>query len=137
MSLEPLLAARPPIPFHAMLAILAFFIGGLQLALPKGTSVHRFMGRAWVLSMGLVAMSGLLIPTAFPNLAIGPFGPIHALCILTLLGLVRLVQSAQSDEIAAHKRMAGILYFMALVVTGLATFAPGRVMLEVVTGSSL
>ena len=42
--MDLLLSQKFPIPIHAMVAIVAIIIGGLQLFLKKGTSLHKFMG---------------------------------------------------------------------------------------------
>ena len=52
-----------PIPSHTVLALLAVLIGGIQLALAKGTSAHRWLGWVWVSVMAYVAISSFFIST--------------------------------------------------------------------------
>jgi uncharacterized membrane protein len=41
---------------------------------------------------------------------------------------------ARAGKIRAHRRAMILLFWLALVLTGLFTFAPGRIMHQVVTG---
>ena len=56
-----LLSQTFPIPLHAMVAMAAIIIGGLQLSLKKGTSLHKFMGRVWVGLMLIVSFTSFFI----------------------------------------------------------------------------
>ncbi|MBT6121973.1 MAG: hypothetical protein HOH48_01255, partial [Candidatus Puniceispirillum sp.] len=60
-SLSPLLSAPMPIAPHALVAFAALFIGGVQLASPKGTKRHRWLGYVWCAMMFFVAASGFFI----------------------------------------------------------------------------
>ena len=46
--MDLLATAATPIPSHTVLALLAVLMGGIQLALAKGTSAHRWLGWVWV-----------------------------------------------------------------------------------------
>ncbi|MFK7792563.1 MAG: DUF2306 domain-containing protein [Devosiaceae bacterium] len=131
MSFDPLFAAGPLITVHAFAAILAFLLGGIQLAAPKGTFPHRTMGYVWVLLMAIVAGTALFIYTIR---MIGPFSPIHLLAIYTLYSLVSAVRSARKSDIKAHKSAMLTTYIGALIVAGVFTFWPGRIMHQVVFG---
>ncbi len=50
------LEARP-IPSHALMALLAVVIGGVQLMSAKGTSQHKVLGYIWVSLMMYVSIS--------------------------------------------------------------------------------
>jgi len=49
-----LLAELTPIPSYAMIALVAIVLGGIQLLMPKGTTLHRSLGYVWVLMMHTV-----------------------------------------------------------------------------------
>ena len=34
-----------PIPFHAILAMIAIILGGIQLSMKKGGAIHKLLGR--------------------------------------------------------------------------------------------
>ena len=131
MSLAPLLDAAPAIPLHAFAAMAAFALGLVQFAAPKGTLPHRTIGWIWVLLMLSVAVSSLWIHTIR---LVGPFSPIHLLSILTLIVLPIGVWRAHCHRVADHKRIMTMLFGGALVIAGLFTFVPGRIMHAVVFG---
>ena len=114
-----------PIPSHALAAMAAVIIGGAQLASAKGTPQHRALGWIWVGLMGYVAGSSFFIS----ELRLwGAFSPIHLLSIWTLLSLVMSVYYARQGNILQHKIWMVLLYVLALLVTGVFTLWPGRVM---------
>jgi len=125
MTLAPLLDAAPIIRFHALLALAAIGLGAVQFLAPKGTLPHRTIGWAWALLMLLVAGTSLFIQTIRTW---GPWSPIHILSLF-MLGVVPLA------VLRARAQSAMIWIFtLALVVAGLFTLAPGRIMNKVVFG---
>ena len=58
----------------------------------------------------------------------GALSPIHLLSIWTLLSLVIAVYLARYVNIRQHKIWMVLLYILALLVTGVFTLWPGRVM---------
>ena len=132
MSLSPLLDASPVIQLHAFAAMTAFALGIFQLAAPKGTFRHRTTGWIWVGLMLVVAISAFWIH----ELRVwGPWSPIHLLAIFTLIMLPLGVWRARKHNVTAHKwTMIGI-FLGALVIAGLFTFVPGRIMFAVMFGN--
>src|SRR5882757_10160118 len=122
MSLAPLLNAGAAIPLHAMAA---FVLGAVQLAAPKGTLPHRTLGWIWVGLMATVAASSFWIHQIR---LFGPWSPIHLLSIFTLIVLPLGVWRAHHHEVAAHRRIMIFIFAGALVIAGLFTFVPGRIM---------
>jgi uncharacterized membrane protein len=131
MSLAPLLDAAPAIPFHAFAAMSAFVLGLVQFAAPKGTLPHRTLGWIWVLLMATVALSSFWIHQIR---LIGPWSPIHLLSIFTLLVLPLAVWRAHQHRVTDHRRAMIAIFSGALVVAGLFTLLPGRIMHTVVFG---
>ena len=127
-----LFSAAMPIPSHTGLALLAVLIGGAQLALTKGTSAHRLLGWLWVTLMTYVAVSSFFISTIQTWRG---FSLIHLLSAWTLLALAIAVHHARVVNIRQHQRWMVQLYVLALLVTGLFTLWPGRLMHEAVLGS--
>ena len=132
MSFAPLLHAGPLIATHAAAAFAALAIGGLQFASPKGTWGHRWLGWIWVLLLGFVAIGSFAIHTIR---LWGPFSPIHILSIVTLVSLAMAIVFARAGKIEAHRQTMAWVYALALVVTGLFTLWPGRIMHQVLFGS--
>jgi uncharacterized membrane protein len=131
MSLAPLLNAAPAIPVHAFAAMAAFVLGVVQLAAPKGTLPHRTLGWIWVGPMLSVAVSSFWIHKIR---LIGPWSPIHLLSIFTLVMLPLGVWKAHRHEVTNHRRIMILVFAGALVIAGLFTLLPGRIMHTVVFG---
>jgi uncharacterized membrane protein len=131
MSLAPLLNAAPAIPLHAFAAMAAFALGIVQFAAPKGTLPHRSIGWIWVLLMASVAISSFWIHQIR---LFGPWSPIHLLSIFTLSMLPFGVWMAHRHRVIDHRRIMISIFTGALVIAGLFTLLPGRVMHAVVFG---
>ncbi len=132
MSLAPLLDATPAIPLHAFAAMTAFALGLVQFVAPKGTLPHRAIGWIWVGLMTVVAASSFWIHQIR---LVGPFSPIHLLSLFTLVVLPLAVWRAHAHRVADHRRMMILLFAGALVVAGLFTLVPGRIMHRVIFGT--
>ena len=131
MSLAPLLNAGPVIQIHAFAAMAAFALGIVQLAAPKGTLPHRTIGWIWVALMVLVSVTAFWIH----ELRLwGPWSPIHLLAIFTLVTLPLGVLYAKRHRVANHRKVMIAIFTGALVIAGLFTFVPGRIMYAVVFG---
>ena len=131
MNLAPLLAAPVVIQIHAFAALGAFALGALQLAAPKGTIPHRTIGWIWAGLMLAVVVSSFFIHTIR---LWGPFSPIHLLSIFTLVMLPLAVLRARRHQVEWHRRAMTSMFVGALVIAGVFTFLPGRIMYAVVFG---
>jgi uncharacterized membrane protein len=131
MNLAPLLAAPAVIQIHAFAALGAFALGALQLVAPKGTIPHRTIGWIWAGMMLAVVVSSFFIHTIRMW---GPFSPIHLLSIFTLAMLPLAVWRARQHDVRKHRRAMLGLFVGALVIAGVFTFLPGRIMHAVVFG---
>ena len=132
MSLAPLLNASPVIQIHAFAAMSAFVLGLVQFAAPKGTLPHRTIGWIWVALMAAIAISSFWIHSIR---MIGPFSPIHALSIFTLIMLPLAVMHAHKHRVMPHRKAMISIFVGALVIAGAFTFLPGRVMHAVALGN--
>ena len=131
MTLAPLLDAAQPIPVHALAAMGAFVLGIVQFVAPKGTLPHRTVGWIWVALMAVVAISSFWIQEIR---LWGPWSPIHLLSIFTPIMLVLAVWYARRHNVRGHKITMISIFCGALVIAGIFTFAPGRIMHAVVCG---
>ena len=110
----------PVILAHTLLAVTAVVLGALLLRGRKGHRGHRVGGWLWVMSMAGVA--GLSFAIRRP----AGFSWIHGLSVFTLVTLVTGVGFARAHQVQAHRRNMISLYLGALVITGLFTLLPGR-----------
>jgi uncharacterized membrane protein len=131
MDLAPLLNAAPAIPLHAFAAMAAFVLGAVQLTAPKGTLPHRTLGWIWVVLMAIVAASSFWIHQIR---LVGPWSPIHLLSVFALTMLPLAVSKARRHNVNAHRRIMIALFSGALVIAGLFTLLPGRIMHAVMFG---
>jgi uncharacterized membrane protein len=132
MTLQPLLDADPAIQVHAFAAMAAFVLGAVQLAAPKGTLPHRSIGWIWVALMAVVSVSAFWIH----ELRLwGPWSPIHLLALFTLAMLPLAVLHARRHRVIRHRNAMLALFAGALIIAGIFTFLPGRIMHAVALGN--
>ena len=122
--LDPLLAEGWVTQLHVVSAIWTFLIGLVIMLLPKGVGFHKALGWSWVIGMALTAGSSFLMTGIFEN----SYSPIHALSAYTLLGLPFAVAAARRHNIKAHREHMTSMFVGAMVIAGLFTFLPGRLM---------
>jgi uncharacterized membrane protein len=127
------MSASLAVRLHAFPALLAVVLGAIQLYRPKGTPSHRVMGWTWVILMTMVSASSFFIHTIC---TLGPFSVIHLLSILTLVTLPFAVHNARRHNIPKHARGMKLLFLGALVIAGVFTLMPGRIMHDVVFGTN-
>lgn len=126
MSLAPLLLnASLPIQLHAFAAMSAFALGLLQFAAPKGTLPHRTVGFIWLALMLTVALSSFWIHEIH---LWGPWSPIHLISIYVLIMIPVAIYFARRHNVRGHARTVVGMFLGGLVIAGLFTFVPGRIM---------
>ncbi|MBX5189878.1 DUF2306 domain-containing protein [Rhizobium sp. NZLR3b] len=129
MTLEPLLDAPLAVLIHVGAVTPAALLGAYILLRPKGTALHRLLGRIWMVLMMVTAISSFFIHQL--DLFYG-FSPIHLLSIATLFGAWNAIAAARRGDIRLHKRIVAGLYFGGIVLAGLFTLVPGRIMHAVI-----
>ena len=118
----------PVIVTHAVMAGLALVVGGAVLARRKGTPSHRLLGWVWVVLMASVASLSFAI-------RFDGFSWIHGLSVYTLLSLVFGVAHARRRQVQAHRITMISIFVGALVITGLFTLLPQRLIGQMVWGA--
>ena len=101
MTLDPLPSAQQPTPLHAIAALVAMVLGGLQLWGHKGTRNYRMLGYIWVGLKAIVAFSGFFIHVLK---LVGPFSPIHLLSAHSLASLWYAIRAARRGAICDSGR---------------------------------
>ena len=120
-----------PIPLHAIMAMIAIILGGIQLSMKKGGPIHKLLGRIWVGLMLIVAITSFFIHEIK---LWGAYSPIHLLSLLTIFTLGLAIYYVRIGNIIRHKQTMIALYFFALIVAGFFTLMPGRVMHQILIG---
>ena len=126
-----LFAQAQPIPLHAVAAMAAIILGGVQFYMKKGGILHKLIGRTWIGLMVVVSVSSFFIHKIE---LWGAYSPIHLLSVWTIFSLGLAIYYVRVGNIKRHKQLMIALYGFALVLTGLFTLMPGRVMHQIVFG---
>jgi uncharacterized membrane protein len=116
--------------FHAISASVAVALGIFIFLNKKGTSKHILSGRIWVFLLAIVSISAIYIQQINP----GQYSPIHLLIPFTLVSLIYSIwnirqfkKTKQTKYIRNHKYSMIGVYIGALVIAGLFTLMPGRI----------
>lgn len=118
------------ITIHLIAALPALVLGAIVLARPKGTAIHRALGRVWAGLMMVVAISSFWIRGIDGG---GGYSVIHLLSVLTIFGIGFAVYSIRRGKPRAHRGwMIGT--YCGLVGAGLGTLAPGRLISDFLFG---
>ena len=120
-----------PIPLHAIMAMFAIILGGIQLSMKKGGTIHKLLGRIWLALMLIVAISSFFIHEIK---LWGAYSPIHLLSLWTIFILGIGIYYARVGNVKRHKQTMITLYFFSLIVAGFFTLMPGRVMHQILIG---
>ena len=124
-----LFAQAQPIPLHAVAAMAAIILGGVQFYMKKGGILHKLIGRTWIGLMIVVSVSSFFIHKIE---LWGAYSPIHLLSVWTIFSLGLAIYYVRVGNIKRHKQVMIALYGLALLLTGLFTLMPGRVMHQIV-----
>lgn len=124
VDLTPLLQSPLVLQAHVVGAALAFVIGCILLAGVKGRAMHRTLGYVWVAAMVVTALSSFFLQSINP----GSFSLIHALSAWTMIVLPMGLAAARRKNIAKHRKEMTGIFVGGLLVAGLFSFLPGRLM---------
>ena len=131
MNLPALFSSDPAIQFHTLAAAGALVLGAVQFSTRAGAAFHRRLGYLWVSLMLCVTLSSFLISA---NPVFGRYSWIHGLSVFTTIMLIVGVVAARRGMRKAHRAIMINVFWFALVVTGIFTLLPGRLMHRVVLG---
>lgn len=115
---------RLEVLLHLASALTALVIGTVILLRPKGRGLHKALGWTWVAAMATTAVSSLFIHS-FTG---GRFGFIHLLSGWTIIALPMALAAIRRRDVAGHRRAMTSLFTGGLLIAGLLTFIPGRLM---------
>lgn len=116
-----------PIIIHLATVIPAVPLGAYVLWRPKGGGMHKLLGKIWGMLMIVTAITSFWIGE--PGAGIGGTGLsfIHIFSILVLVSVPLGIRSIRKGDIAGHqKAMQGM--YIGLIIAGLFSFIPGRIL---------
>ena len=113
---------------HLATVFPAFLIGTFLLLKKKGTSVHRLLGKIYMLLMLVTATITLFMPAAVGPQFLGHFGFIHALSLLVLINVPNAYLAARRREIKRHRNHMVGLYIGGILIAGSFALLPGRLL---------
>lgn len=112
--------------FHLATVVPCFVIGTLLLIIKKGTSIHAFLGRIYMILMMVTACVTLFMPAEVGPRILNHFGWIHSFSFLTIYTVPTAYWAIKKGNVKTHKRKMILLYFGAIIIAGGFTFTPGR-----------
>jgi uncharacterized membrane protein len=115
--------AKLPVMIHVAAVLPTIPLGGWLLLAKKGTTLHRQLGKVWLVLMLITATSAIFIQTS------GGFSWIHLFVPMTFHAAWKVMSTARAGDIRAHKNHLVRTYLLALMIPGIAAFLiPGRLM---------
>lgn len=106
---------------HIVTAVPAMLLGGAILWRPKGTFIHKLLGRIWVALMLVTAVGSFGIKSS------GQFSWIHILSTVTIVSIVAGLIAIRRGRRRTHQRcMQGA--YTGLIIAFVFTLLPGRIL---------
>ncbi len=124
-------AVPPLIWLHLATMALALALTPVMLLRRKATRSHRALGYVWTAAMVTTAAVSLAFKTGAPaghGVFTGDVSPIHALSLVVLVMVPRLVLAARRHDVAAHRRGVRGIVIGAILIAGFFTFPFDRLL---------
>lgn len=114
----------PMVALHLASVVPAIPLGMVVLLSRKGDARHRLRGGVWMALMLVAAASSFGIRHNNE----GALSWIHIFSFYVLTAIPLAIWSARTRRVALHARLLKGMFLGALIIAGLATFVPGRIM---------
>ena len=124
----------PIMSAHLFTVLPAALLGAYLMLRPKGTPVHRLLGKVYMVLMLTTATLSLLIPATVGPQLVGHLGLIHILSFVVLFSVPRAYFAARNHDLARHKMAMVGVYFGGILIAGAFTLAPGRYLNQLLLG---
>jgi uncharacterized membrane protein len=111
---------------HLATVLPCFLIGTILLIIKKGTKIHIYSGRVYMILMLLTATVTLFMPAQVGPRFLDHFGLLHGFSLLTIYSVPTAYLAIKAGNVKVHKRKMILLYFGAIILAGGFTFYPGR-----------
>jgi len=138
MNLAPLAHMPLQIQVHLATILPAFVLGTWMMFVSrKGSSTHRTIGKIYLLLMSITAIAATFIrePSSM-GIDLGPLriGPIHIFVPVTAFSVYTALTSIRRGNIKSHQGAMTGLYFGGLILAGVLSFLPNRLMYRMFFG---
>jgi len=118
-------AKVPPLVYaHLATIMLALALTPYMLLRPRGTPLHRLLGKVWVTAMVATAAISLFVRYSNP----GHFSFIHILSVFVLVMAPRVWLTARRHNVPGHRSTVRGLVTGALIVAGYFTLLETRLL---------
>lgn len=111
---------------HLATVLPCFLIGTILLLIKKGTKIHIYSGRVYMILMLITATVTLFMPAQVGPRFLDHFGLLHSFSLLTIYSVPTAYLAIKAGNVKVHKRKMILLYFGAIILAGGFTFYPGR-----------
>ena len=130
MNFDVIANAPLVIQIHIWTGCIALALGIVMWARPKGTRGHKLIGRAFLVLMLITAITAIFIRLIND----GKFSFIHIFVPITFLGVWQAVYHIRRGNLKRHKSAVKGMFFGALLIPGVLSFLPGRLMWHAIFG---
>lgn len=107
-----------------------FLIGAWLLARPKGTPIHKLLGRIYAVLILFTALVTLAMPAEVGPRILNHFGFIHGFSILVLTCVPLAIRGIRRGNVRAHRNNMIGVYVGGILIAGSFTLMPGRMLHE-------
>ena len=115
---------------HLASILPAFAIGSYMLVMRKGSSLHKILGRTYLLLMLATGFTTLFMSAKVGPILLGHFGFLHLFSLYIFYSVPAAYFAARSGKISAPRwNMIG-LYVGGILIAGTFAFMPGRMLHE-------
>lgn len=114
--------------WHLFTILPAFMLGTYLLFFRKGTPLHKCLGRLYMLLMLATAIISLLMPAQIGFQLLHHFGPLHLLSVLAIYSVISAFTAIKQGNLRKHKISMLSLYCSGILLAGIFTLLPGRLL---------
>lgn len=107
-----------------------FLIGAWLLVRPKGTPIHKLLGRIYAVLILFTALVTLAMPTEVGPRLLNHFGFIHFFSFLVLTCVPLAIRGIRRSDVRAHRNNMIGVYVGGILIAGSFTLMPGRMLHE-------
>lgn len=114
--------------WHLATVLPAFAVGTYLMLVRKGSSLHKQLGRFYMVAMLLTAMISLFMPAQLGPTILDHFGFIHLFSLLAFYSVLEAWLAISRGDVKRHAKAMIGLYVGGLIIAGSFAFMPGRLL---------